>query len=298
MKFHLLINLFYDNITLGYSYLKGLRWLCLHLGLVVSSGLDPENLQGQSFYQYQKAGQWQFTAGVGITKYFGELSNEKQLGDINPHLSLALNLPLQGRWSFRPEVSYYRISAADADLPDGDSRKDRNLSFRSDNLELSGLLVYGLHAKDQRMKVSRLRPYVMAGLGITYFNPRALLDGSWYSLQPLYTEGIKYKKFHLVVPLGAGLAVILNEQWKLGMEISYRLSFTDYLDDVSTNYRDPTSFPNPTAAALADRRPEIGLDKAPTGSPRGNSNTNDGYLFFGVKLFHQLPGTGPLRRKR
>jgi len=94
------------------------------------------------------------------------------------------------------------------------------------------------------------------------------------------------------------MAVMAADQWQVGLEISYRFSFTDYLDDVSTNYRDPLSFSNPIAAALADRRPEIGLDKAPTGTPRGNSKTNDGYLLFGVKVFHELSGTGPIRRRK
>ena len=281
--------MYISSVCIKYYYVLG-NLVCL----IILAG----NVQSQSFYRYQKTGQLQLTAGIGVTKYFGELSNEKKLGDFNPHISLGLNLPLRGRWSIRPEVSYYRISAADADLPEGDSRRVRNLSFRSDNLELSGSVVYGFHAKDQRFKASKLRPYMMAGIGVTYFNPKAALDGTWHQLQPLYTEGIKYKKFHLIIPVGIGLAVVLADQWKLGLEMSYRLSFTDYLDDVSTNYRDPASFTDPIAADLADRRPEIGLDKAPAGSPRGNSNSNDGYLFFGLKLFHQLPGSGPLRRKQ
>jgi len=255
-------------------------------------------LDAQSFYRYQRSGQLNLYAGTGLTKYFGELSDEKKLGDINPHLTIGITIPLKARWSLRPELTYYRISAADGDLPESDSRKNRNLSFRSNNLEVSGLMVYGLHAKDQRLKISKLRPYLLAGIGLTYFNPKAQLDGTWHQLQPLYTEGVKYKKFHAVVPVGFGMAVMAADQWQVGLEISYRFSFTDYLDDVSTNYRDPLSFSNPIAAALADRRPEIGLDKAPAGTPRGNSKTNDGYLLFGVKVFHELSGTGPIKRKR
>ena len=255
-------------------------------------------LAAQSFYRYQRSGQLNVYGGAGITKYFGELSDEKKLGDINPFLTLGVNIPLKSRWSVRPELSYYRISAADGQLPESDSRHDRNLSFRSDNFEISGLMVYGLHARDRRLKISKLRPYALAGLGFTYANPRARLDGKWHALQPLHTEGIQYQKFHLVVPLGFGLGIRVTDQWQLGFEMSYRFTFTDYLDDVSTRYRDPNSFTDPVAADLADRRPEIGLDKAQAGTPRGNSGKNDGYLLFGVKVFHQLPGNGPLRRIR
>jgi hypothetical protein len=133
-------------------------------------------------------------------------------------------------------------------------------------------------------------------LGLTYFNPRAKLHDEWYALQPLHTEGIQYQKFHLVVPVGFGLGIQVTDQRQIGFEMSYRFTFTDYLDDVSTRYRDPNSFTDPIAAALADRRPEIGLDKARAGTRRGNSGKNDGYLLFGVKVFHQLPGKGPVRR--
>jgi len=272
------------------------KYMLIYL-IVTGLYFVPHFLSAQSFYRYQRPGSMNVYAAAGITKYFGELSNDQQLGKINPYLTIGLNLPLHNRWSVRPELTYYRISAADADLPTSDSRHSRNLSFRSNNFEFSGLLVYGLHAKDRRFRVSKIRPYLMAGLGVTYSNPKALLDGTWHQLQPLQTEAYPYHRIQLVVPVGAGLGLKVNDQWQVGLEISYRLSFTDYLDDVSQLYQDPFSFSNPVAADLADRRPEIGLDKAPAGNPRGNSQTNDGYLLFGLKVFYQLEGSGPLRRK-
>jgi hypothetical protein len=269
----------------------GLISILLLLTVVTST------LEAQSFYRYQRAGQLNLYGGMGVTKYFGELSNDKKLGDINPFVTVGINIPWYSKWSIRPEFSYYRISAADGDLPESDSRHNRNLSFRSDNLELSGLLVYGLHRRDRRLKISRLRPYLLAGLGVSYSNPKAKLDHQWYQLQPLSTENLQYTKLQLVVPLGFGIGVQVWDQWQLGFEMSYRLTFTDHLDDVSTRYQDPASFTDPIASVLSDRRPEIGLDKLPAGTPRGNSNTNDGYLFFGLKVFYKLPGQGPLRRR-
>ncbi len=256
------------------------------------------DLESQSFYRYQRSGQLNLYASAGLTKYFGELSDDRKLGDVNPYVSFGLRIPMKANWWLQPQLSYFRLSAADGDLPEADSRRGRNLSFRSDNLELSGLLVYGLYPEDQRLKTAKIRPYLVAGLGITYFNPKAEYQGEWYELQPLHTEGIDYQKFHLVVPLGFSLGYQVSSQWEVGFEMKYRFTFTDYLDDVSTDYRDPASFPDPIATALADRRPEIGLDKAPTGSPRGNAESNDGYLLFGLHLYHQLPGKGPVRRKR
>lgn len=252
----------------------------------------------QTFFQYQRTGELTLHLGGGLSKYFGELSNDRALGDVNPYLSLGLSLPIKSKFFLRPEISYYQISAADADLPENDSRRTRNLSFKSHNWEASLMAVYGLYSQRQGRKSPSFRPYVMAGVGFTYFNPQAELDGVWYELQPLFTEGIDYKKFMAILPLGAGLGYQINDGIQIALELSYRFTFTDYLDDVSMTYRDPLLISDPIARALADRRPEIGLEKAPAGSRRGNSDSNDGYMFMGLKVFYQLPGQGPLRRKR
>jgi len=58
---------------------------------------------------------------------------------------------------------------------------------------------------------------------------------------------------------------ILISDWTVGLEGEYRLIFTDYLDNVSTEYQDPNSFGDPNAAALADR------------GPRNRTNGQDGW---------------------
>ncbi len=270
------------------------------LGIVLFSillmlGMPFTPANGQTFYQYHKSGQWTLYAGGGLSKYFGELSNDRKLGDVNPHFTIGVSIPIRPKLFVRPEVSFYRLSAADSDLPEEDSRRTRNLSFKSNNWEATVMAAYGLYAQGSQ---SLFKPYIMGGVGITYFNPQAKLDGVWYELQPLFTEGIDYQKFIAVIPVGAGLGFKLNEQIEVALEMSYRFSFTDYLDDASMTYRDPLLITDPIAAALADRRPEVGLEKAPAGSQRGNPDSNDGYMFMGVKVFYQLPGQGPLRRKR
>ena len=158
------------------------------------------------------------------------------------------------------------------------------------------LAVYGLY--NNARSVQKIKPYVATGVGLTFFNPKAQLDGVWYELQPLFTEGIDYDRFDVVLPMVAGVGFQVSSELQLAVELSYRFTFTDYLDDVSMEYRDPLTFSDPIAAALADRRPEIGLEKATAGTPRGNDGSNDGYLFLGIKAFYKLPGKGPLRRKR
>jgi hypothetical protein len=82
---------------------------------------------------------------------------------------------------------------------------------------------------------------------------------------------------------------MLNPFLNVAIESGHRITFTDYLDDVSTVYKDQASFSDPIAAALADRKPELGLPGRPTGSIRGNPDKNDGYMLLNVKFEYYLP---------
>lgn len=278
------------------SHLKNITGKLLVVCLVILL-VDSSAITGQSFFQYKKDGELNLHFGMGISKYFGEMSEDRKLGDFNPHLTAGITLPFRPKLSFRGEVSFYQISAADADLPEEDFRRRRNLSFKSSNWEAVAMAVYHLNHRDARPS-KPLRPYIAVGVGLTYFNPKAQLNGIWYELQPLFTEGINYDRFNVVIPMVVGLGYRLDHQTILALELSYRFTFTDYLDDVSQDYRNPLTFTNPIAAALADRRPEIGLPPEIPGNPRGNDSNNDGYLFLGVKVFYKFQGKGPVRRRR
>src|SRR5687768_18195436 len=44
---------------------------------------------------------------------------------------------------------------------------------------------------------------------------------------------------------------------RIGLEINWRYTNTDYLDDVSTVYKNPAELPSTTSAALSNRNPEL-----------------------------------------
>ena len=81
----------------------------------------------------------------------------------------------------------------------------------------------------------------------------------------------------------------MNYLFDIGLEVAYRFTFTDYLDDVSGFYVDPDSFSNEAERALADRRTELGLQPAAAGDGRGNPDINDGYGFINLRISYFLP---------
>lgn len=98
--------------------------------------------------------------------------------------------------------------------------------------------------------------------------------------------------------MGGGLKYFLSDRFNISSEVLYRKSFTDYIDDVSTNYIDPALFDkylSPSDAAIArqihDKVYGIvtpGVTRYAPGTQRGNSKQDDAYfsylLKFGVRL--------------
>ncbi len=161
--------------------------------------------------------------------------------------------------------------------PNSASRYIRNLSFRNDLVELSLTTQLDL-LKDLRPYYDRRRfnIYVFGGLGILYQNPMGKIPefkrdnsrfpnaGKWVALRPLGTEGQfspyydkkPYSNFQLVLPIGGGLQVKVSQHFNVNIEVGYRITFTDYLDDVGGKYVDLGALNSDLARSMSDRSME------------------------------------------
>ncbi len=260
----------------------------LRLLLVVILFL-PEWADAQSFYAVRRERSFIGSIGIGNATYFGELANPGDNFDSKPSINLGLQYFFTNRISVRSELTWFQIQGDDAKADDA-SRVRRNLSFTSSNFELNATGAVSLFPLGQRFyQRPRFNVYGFAGVGVLYSNPKTEYQGEKYALQPLQTEGVKYSKFNLVIPYGLGARVMLNPFVNVALEGAYRATFTDYLDDVSTVHKDPASFSDPIAAALADRRAELGLPNVAPGTQRGNPDKNDGYFFLQLKVEYYIP---------
>jgi hypothetical protein len=182
----------------------------------------------------------------------------------------------------------------------------RNLSFYTDLYEISTQLTYEPLRDEKRWFNFKWfpSPYVSAGIGLFHYNPRTMFNGKEYELQPLGTEGQglpgqqdKYSLTQVSFPVTLGLKVYNpNRRFAISMDFSYRLTTTDYLDDVSGLYYNKNNFDKyydaQTATlvkALSDRRIEVDpTDKykyiTSENQMRGNSNENDGFITMQLKF--------------
>jgi Outer membrane protein beta-barrel domain len=245
----------------------------------------------QSFYALRRDRNFLVSLGSGTANYYGEMVNPGEFGTLKPNIAAGAEYYVSGRISVRAELTWFQLSGNDAKADD--DRVERNLSFRSNNLELSMLGAINLSPMGLRFyQRSKLNLHAFAGIGVLYFNPKAEYQGKWYALQPLQTENKKYSRIQPVIPFGFGARVKLDPFFNILVEAGYRITFTDYLDDASsTRYVDGALLKSDIARTLADRRPEIDTQPSrPTEvGKRGNPAHNDGYFITNITLQYYIP---------
>jgi hypothetical protein len=201
-----------------------------------------------------------------------------------------------------------------------EARYERGLDFQSKFFEaiVVGEVFPTVFMEDDPSDTyHKIRPYGIIGLGLFHFNPQGIdpATGQWVYLRPLHLEGQgftqdypdrkEYSLWQPNIPMGVGLKYWASDNFSIGVEVLYRKTFTDYIDDVSTTYIDKSLFTkytdllSPSQAALAQRmydKSNNGNGGAPgygaAGDKRGDPSQKDAYYTFGIKLGFRLGGNG------
>jgi hypothetical protein len=231
---------------------------------------------------------------VGGSNYIGDLNPFKPYYNVQPAAGLVYRYTIHSRLSFRANASAGWVGANDADAENA-LLVNRNLSFRSYIMEVGAgveLNYFPFQLGHPRYKGTA---YLLAELAVFRMNPQANVNGEWFDLQTLGTEGqgselnskAPYSLTQLSIPLGIGCKLSLGRKASLSLEYGIRKTFTDYIDDVgSDSYVDPVTLDEvngPLAAYLSNRS----LDGSRYGK-RGTSATKDWYSFFGMMLAFRI----------
>ncbi len=297
------------------------------LGLVLSVVMVA-CLSNQSYAQrWFKTSSLEFGLIGGASHYGGELTDDKffESRGLKPSVGLITRWTPRDVVTFRLSAIYGSLEGDDKWYEDQDDPNRRNLNFQSTLWDFTGAAEINLRRMDMKQK-SGIIPYVFGGVSVFKFNPKSqfiydatsphitrpnsayadleVRDGEWIELQPLGTEGQETTEFNerrryhltqLAVPLGAGFKFKFNHKWTMGVEYGARFTFTDYIDDVSTTYVDPSRLQaqyGAMSAAMADKSPVLHDELGD--NVRGNSDKNDTYGILGVTVTYRLYGNRPV----
>ncbi len=263
---------------------------------------------------------WDYGFALGVSNYLGDIGGkEKTRRDFVADMKMAktrFNVGGFARYKVHPKVSvklaldYLRLEGDDK-LSSNPARNARNLNFRNDMFDLAVTgQIFFFEDNDlgntYRYK-NGFRAYVFAGIGAFYSNPKTL-DGG-VKLRPLQTEGVSYSPVGVNIPAGIGFYFTFHKKHRIGYELNYRTTFTDYLDDVSSEYIDPST-QSAESAALANRTDELsGLDPVfirnfgydsqnQVGNKRGDKTHKDGYMTMSLSYSYVLRGKSSFYRGR
>lgn len=240
---------------------------------------------------------------IGASNYLGDLapaSLSTSIGQTNWSKGCFVRYHVNPHYAIRIGFTQGVISAADKFATDNNSRKNRNLSFRSKIWETALLNEINILDFHPKKKTYLLSPFIFGGIAFFRFNPQAELNGEWYDLQPLGTEGQglpnydkKYALSQLSIPVGVGVKIAMNENFTIAFESGTRKTYTDYLDDVSDSYPNLELLAienGDLAAQLSWRQGELNEDALPPaeGSGRGDATDSDWYIFSQITISYNF----------
>jgi len=229
---------------------------------------------------------WEVGGGAGMAGYIGDLNINNPIKPSGGFAGLFVKRNFNRYIAAKLGYTFGQISGDDS-KSDYQQFRDRNLSFTTPLKELSLVAEFNFMSYIPDAGKNIYTPYIYAGGGITAFAPRTTFNGKQVSLRNLRTEGQtnEYAKYTLVLPFGAGIKYNISGKWTLAADIGYRITRTDYLDDVSRNYANKNQFTNSTARALSDRSGEkTNVYIGEAGTQRGDSRPRDFYMFAGFTI--------------
>ena len=288
------------------------------LGLALVVTPDAEAQQFSKRKQYNSVG-----FSLNAMNYFGDVTpvtnfTSLRVGATRVGAGVSITRRFYPRVSGRFGLCYGRISgddskAADPNDPNAQFRYNRNMTFRNDIVEASAVAIIDLiENRNNYLKRPDFVPYVFAGVAGFYHNPKGLVGanapnglttGEYVALADVKTEGqaSAYSQYQISIPFGGGIRYRINRNFDASLEIGWRKTFTDYLDDIGGKYADLTNGTPAQKYFGRDITRSISQPKdqfipanfpsftAPGVAQRGSkSNKTDWYIVTGVTLNYIL----------
>ncbi|HYK56014.1 MAG TPA: DUF6089 family protein, partial [Flavisolibacter sp.] len=245
------------------------------------------------FAQNSVVQEGEFGFGIGAAHYFGDLNTRAKLNRPKLAAGIFFRKNFGNYIALRVAGNFAQLGYSDVYNTHNEFMRRRNLSFNTNIWELGLQGDFNFFRFMPGDPDFRFTPYITFGVSAFNYDPYAYLNGQKYNLRQLGTEGQydttfkdrkPYGSMSFAIPFGVGVKYAINDRINIGFEIVHRFTRTDYLDDVSKTYVDPSAFPpNPDgtpspAYLLSDRSYETGDRIGVKGRQRGNSQNKDQFV--------------------
>lgn len=244
------------------------------------------------------SGRNEFGIGFGVSNYYGDLSAgsrfEFNTAHFHPSAAIFQKYNFSSYFSLRNQLSFLEISGTSKGIA---GLAYQNLNFKSKIYEYSPLIEFNLHPFGTNIRDGWATPYVLTGLSFFRFDPTKI-DNEDIRLRNLNTEGQKksYSLLQASLPLGVGVKMMSPPQRGkgsviVGLEVLWRKTFTDNLDDVNSSYGDYKSMKENQGLSSAENghaQVQEGNPVLPTGTMRGDTHLKDWYYFVGFSISYRF----------
>ena len=196
------------------------------------------------FVKAQDGYKWMIGINAGAMIYQGDLTPSAfgSYKTASPVFGFSVARILNPYFALRGNAFFGKLRGDDAVYNNPSWRKSRALNFSTPVTEFSAQVIwnpFGNNSNELGMKVT---PYLFGGAGVSFLNIKrdySKMDTTVFSFNSKTQTGLKQDtgtvppRSLFVLPAGAGLSFYLSQRWSLNYELSFRYTFTDYLDGFS-----------------------------------------------------------------
>ena len=209
--------------------------------------------------------------GLGTSAYSGDIIRKIDPGQVGLQGTLFGKRNFDNVWSLKLGVSVAELMAADSIQPIDAMASLRNAHVKGRITEFSALMEFNFLDYVNHKSEFKFSPYAFFGMGYAFVNAKGRMHKG--------ANVEDYRTRTVVIPFGGGVKFLLTNQLTLGMELGFRPTTSDALDQLDS-----------TLPALTRYDTPIGPDtKAlPQSLNFGNPNTKDWYYFLGVTVSYTL----------
>jgi Domain of unknown function (DUF6089) len=191
----------------------------------------------------QAENRWEIGGGMGVVGYLGDLNQQDLLSkefNFSYHGFIRKYIGT-GNFALRYNLQFGKLSGRDSHYP---NRASRNLSIDTRFFENALLIEWDyfdinpIYYRQYYGYQPVYTPFFFAGPAVVYTNPRPNFDLT-YSPYAAVLEGIehdrnaRYAHWNLAFVFGGGMKFDLSPSVNLGLEASFRVATSDYIDGIS-----------------------------------------------------------------